>query len=163
MRYGASRSCRTASSSSGARSFPTVAICSVGSEKRGNRPGSLVLMDMPKLVRDKTVGDLAVKNVDATPQGDAACVRPNEAGFLCKPAKLRIRVLGHLLDDPDPDAIWISDSQARYLQIQGKPVPPLKPLDFECINRNITALVNLKQWWLPHIRGGRQNRRAYGP
>jgi hypothetical protein len=41
--------------------------------------------------------------------------------------------------------------QARYLQSQGKPVPPLRPLDFERINRNVTALVNLEQRWLPHM------------
>lgn len=41
--------------------------------------------------------------------------------------------------------------QARHLQSQGKPVPPLNPLDFERINRNIDALVNLKQRWLPNM------------
>lgn len=41
--------------------------------------------------------------------------------------------------------------QGRHLQSQGKPVPALKPLDFERINRNIAVLVNLKQRWLPHV------------
>lgn len=41
--------------------------------------------------------------------------------------------------------------QGRHLQSQGKPVPALKPLDFERINRNVTVLVNLKQRWLPLV------------
>jgi hypothetical protein len=41
--------------------------------------------------------------------------------------------------------------QGRYLQSRDKPVPPLKPLDFERIKRNTTALVELKQRWIPHV------------
>jgi hypothetical protein len=41
--------------------------------------------------------------------------------------------------------------QARYLKDEGKPVPPLRPLDFERISRNTTALVDLKQRRLPHM------------
>src|SRR5450631_2592285 len=41
--------------------------------------------------------------------------------------------------------------QARYLKDQGKPVPPLRPLDSERISRNTTALVDLKQRRLPHM------------
>jgi hypothetical protein len=41
--------------------------------------------------------------------------------------------------------------QGRYLQSQGKPVPPLKSLDSERVNRNTTALVDLKQRWLPNV------------
>jgi hypothetical protein len=40
--------------------------------------------------------------------------------------------------------------QGRYLQSKGKPVPPLKPLDFNRVTRNTTALVDLKQRWLPN-------------
>lgn len=41
--------------------------------------------------------------------------------------------------------------QGRYLQSQSKPVPPLKPLDFNRVTRNTTALVDLKQRWLPNV------------
>ena len=41
--------------------------------------------------------------------------------------------------------------QGHYLQSQGKPVPPLKSLDFDRITRNTTALVNVKQRWLPNV------------
>jgi hypothetical protein len=41
--------------------------------------------------------------------------------------------------------------QGRYLQSIGKPAPPLGSFDIERINRNVTALVDHKQRWLPNV------------
>jgi hypothetical protein len=41
--------------------------------------------------------------------------------------------------------------QGKYLQSQGKQVPPLRALDFERITRNTNALVDHKQRWLPNM------------
>ena len=41
--------------------------------------------------------------------------------------------------------------QGKYLQSQGKQVPPLRALDFKRIERNTTALVGHKQRWLPNL------------
>jgi hypothetical protein len=41
--------------------------------------------------------------------------------------------------------------QGHYLRSQNKPVPKLGTLDFERITRNTTALVDLKQRWLPNL------------
>jgi hypothetical protein len=41
--------------------------------------------------------------------------------------------------------------QARASRDSGQPLTPLKPLDMKRISRNCTALVEVKQRWLPHI------------